>query len=179
MQTVIPANITARPEVSTASTIAVLDALAALQALAVARDDEERVVDADAEADQQRELALNDAMSIRCESSPIVAVPAPSATPAVISGSVAASSDPNTTSSTISAASAPKAGGDTDARPVRRLGDLSLDLHLQAIAGTGLGGVDELLRLAGGELGRQLGQRHVGERHLPGRRDLRSPARAA
>ena len=56
MQTVIPANMTARPEVSTASTIACSVVFAALQPLPVADDDEERVVDADAEADQQRQL---------------------------------------------------------------------------------------------------------------------------
>jgi len=56
MHTVIPANMTARPEVSTASMIACSFALPALQALAVARDDKERVVDADTEPDQEREL---------------------------------------------------------------------------------------------------------------------------
>ena len=55
MQTVIPANSTARPDVSSVDHRR-LRAEAAQQALPVAGDDEQRVVDADAEPDQQRQL---------------------------------------------------------------------------------------------------------------------------
>ena len=57
MQTIMPANRTARPEVSIDSIDRLLAGQAAQQPLPVAGDDEQRVVDADAEADQQRELA--------------------------------------------------------------------------------------------------------------------------
>ena len=56
MQTMIPANSTARPEVLTALTIGRLDVVAGHEALAVPGHDEQRVVDAHAEADQQDQL---------------------------------------------------------------------------------------------------------------------------
>ena len=53
MITVMPANITARPLVSIDGDDRVLDARAAFEVLSVAGDDEQRVVDADAEADHR------------------------------------------------------------------------------------------------------------------------------
>ena len=55
MITVRPANSTARPDVSIAVITAVFGIEAGLQSLAVARDDEQRVVDADADADHRRQ----------------------------------------------------------------------------------------------------------------------------
>ena len=58
--TVVPANSTAWPAVAIGGAGGVLDAHALVEVLAVAGDDEQRVVDADAEADHraqdQREL---------------------------------------------------------------------------------------------------------------------------
>ena len=56
MQTMMPANRTARPEVFTALTIDDSMSIAGDQALAVSGDDEQGVVHADAEADQQDQL---------------------------------------------------------------------------------------------------------------------------
>ena len=53
MTTVVPANSTARPAVSSACTTAAFGFGARGQVLAVSRDDEQRVVDADAEADHR------------------------------------------------------------------------------------------------------------------------------
>ena len=49
----------------------------------------------------------NVAMLMACESRPTMAVPAPSETPAVISGSTMAAKEPNTRNSTIAAARNP------------------------------------------------------------------------
>ena len=55
MTTVSPAKVTARPAVSIAMAIASSDRVAVVEVLAVAGDDEQRVVDADAEADHHAE----------------------------------------------------------------------------------------------------------------------------
>ena len=52
MQTVEPANSTARPEVLMAVTIDVFDRLTTFQPLSRSRHDEEGVVDADAQSDE-------------------------------------------------------------------------------------------------------------------------------
>ena len=53
--TVTPAKVTARPAVSIAMAVASSDRVAVVEVLAVPGDDEERVVDAHAEADHQAE----------------------------------------------------------------------------------------------------------------------------
>ena len=64
--------------------------------------------------------------------------------------------------------------GAADTGSSRRLRDLAFDLDLDTIPCGCFGGVDELLRLAGRDLRRLLGQRHVRERDLTRVRDLRS-----
>ena len=77
------------------------------------------------------------------ESSEMTATELPSAIPAVRSGSVAASSEPNTRNRTTSAAAAPEADR-ADAGSVRGLRDLAFDLDLDAVSCARLGGVHEL-----------------------------------
>ena len=55
MMTVEPANTTAPPEVAVARAIDSRTSMPVAQLVAVARDDEQAVVDADAEADHRRE----------------------------------------------------------------------------------------------------------------------------
>ena len=99
------------PEVSIASTTASSTRHAAQQRLPVAGDDEQRVVDADAEADQQRQLARErgHARSRARAGRSTRRRRCPATRPAVSSGSAIASSDPNTRNSTIAAATKPNA----------------------------------------------------------------------
>ena len=62
--------------------------------------------------------------------------------------------------------------GTADTCSGRRLRHLTFDLDLDAVPRARFGGIDEFLRLAGRDLGRLLGQRHVRERNLARARDL-------
>ena len=111
-----------------------------------------------------------------CESRPMTAVPAPSAMPAVSSGSERGQQRAEHEEQHDQRRERTEADA-AHIRAVRQLRDLALDLDLQTASGAGLRGVDELLRLAGRELVRLLGQRHGRERDLARARDLRGAAR--
>ena len=112
-----------------------------------------------------------------CESSAMTAIELPSAIPAVSSGSVAASSEPNTRNRTTSAASGAEPGR-ADARPRSpAFATWPFDLDLDAVLRRRLCAVStNCLRLAGRDLGRLLGEGHVRERDPAGARDLGAPA---
>ena len=146
--TVAPANSTARPRRVERAHARRLRVAPGLDRVAVAGDDEQRVVDADAEADQRGQRA---ARTSRCRSRARAARsrlrPVPSASTAVSSGSSIANSEPNASSEHD------RRGDEADqlARPAARLlGGLldarAAELDLQAVAARVLGGVDQRSR---------------------------------
>ena len=104
MTTVMPAKTTARPDVSRLRTDRLARLQAVVQPLAVARDDEQRVVDADADADHRRDLRRELGHRQEGVTRPMRALPQPMPKSAVMIGRPIASTEPKAISRMMIAA---------------------------------------------------------------------------
>jgi hypothetical protein len=175
MHTTIPANSTARPDVSSDVTRGALDVPPRQQSLPVSGDDEQRVVHTDAQSHQQHQLVgeVGHAQQVAEQSDQ------PHGGPERHDGRQ--ERQPHGEQGSEHEEQHDPRGDDPDARPSRGLwvgplGDQSGDGHVDPRSVPALGGVDQLLRGVHRDPEGRVAVRDRGEGKRPVAADLPSPA---